>query len=192
MWIGRILTELLNANLRSSVHVSQFDLLLLQLLKRFPSDTQLPVRIVEKLLATSVDDNLEVALDICADVAEAAELAHEHGKPVDAKAMSALHALLWNRGASIFSSKKDYKTSLSLFESALLFLSPDNKNRGKSMRVLALCHMGLQEFDRALEYLTQADKVRRRPFALKISRFFQQYSSRMQGRERFQTLLMQM
>jgi hypothetical protein len=133
----------------------------LQLLKRFLSDTELPIRIVEKLLANPVNDNIEVALDICADVAEAAEIAQDHGKAIDAKALSCLHALLWNCGASVFSTKKDYVVCLSLFESALLFLSADNKNRGKSMRVLALCHMGLQEFDKALEYLAQADKVRK-------------------------------
>ncbi|XP_027351385.1 TPR repeat-containing protein ZIP4 [Abrus precatorius] len=78
-----------------------------------------------------------------------------------AKDRVAMHAVLWNCGADNFQSK-DYETSAELFEKSMLYIPYDTENRilrAKGYRVLCLCHLGLQQLDRAQEYINEAEKL---------------------------------
>ncbi|KAL2330128.1 hypothetical protein Fmac_017709 [Flemingia macrophylla] len=78
-----------------------------------------------------------------------------------AKDRVAMHAVLWNCGADNFQSK-DYETSAELFEKSMLYIPYDAENRilrAKGYRVLCLCHLGLQQLDRAQEYIDEAEKL---------------------------------
>lgn len=49
-----------------------------------------------------------------------------------------------------------------MFEKSLLYISHDIENRilrAKGFRVLCLCYLGLSQFDRAQEYINEAEKV---------------------------------
>lgn len=57
---------------------------------------------------------------------------------------------------------KQYETCIRLFETSMLYLPRDpdsNLQRAKSLRVLCLCRLALMQYDRADEYVTEAEKV---------------------------------
>ncbi|KAL4596831.1 hypothetical protein ACB092_12G191800 [Castanea dentata] len=78
-----------------------------------------------------------------------------------AKERMAMHAVLWNCAADFFRSK-DYGTSAEMFEKSMLYIPYDIESkilRAKGFRVLCLCHLGLSQLDRALEYINEAEKL---------------------------------
>lgn len=78
-----------------------------------------------------------------------------------AKERMAMHAVLWNCAAEFFRSK-DYATSAEMFEKSMLYIPYDIESkilRAKGFRVLCLCHLGLSQLDRALEYINEAEKL---------------------------------
>ncbi|XP_012084511.1 TPR repeat-containing protein ZIP4 isoform X2 [Jatropha curcas] len=78
-----------------------------------------------------------------------------------AKERKAMHAVLWNCASEHFRSK-DYKMSADLFEKSILYIPHDIENRvlrAKGFRVLCLCYLALNQLDRALEYINEAEKL---------------------------------
>ncbi|XP_042459432.1 TPR repeat-containing protein ZIP4-like [Zingiber officinale] len=78
-----------------------------------------------------------------------------------AKEREAMHALLWNCGAEHFRSK-DYEVSVDMFEKSMFYVPRDEEHqsrRANCFRVLSLCHLGLQQIDRAQEFIEHAEKL---------------------------------
>lgn len=68
-------------------------------------------------------------------------------------------------GAEHFRSK-DYELSVDMFEKSMLYVPRDEEHqsrRANCFRVLSLCHLGLQQIDRAQEFIEQAEKVQSNP-----------------------------
>lgn len=136
-----------------------------RLQKRFPSKKELPVRVLDKILrnVSSADPcykaKVALALQIATDeriiklLAEADEDSSSERRCV--------HAILWNSGSEFFRAKL-YEISAALFEGSMLYIPFDAEHivcRAKSLRVLCLCHLGLSQYDRAHEYISEAEKV---------------------------------
>ena len=66
--------------------------------------------------------------------------------------------------AQEFFQAKDYLTATKIFEAALMYLSPNDKDyaqqRAKNLRILCICHLASHEYDRASDYVDVANKVR--------------------------------
>lgn len=74
--------------------------------------------------------------------------------------ISAVFCLCYS--AADFFRSKDYGTSAEMFETSMLYIPYDIESkilRAKGFRVLCLCHLGLSQLDRALEYINEAEKV---------------------------------
>ncbi|CAM6089602.1 unnamed protein product [Calypogeia fissa] len=143
---------------------------------RFPSDKSLPVRILECLLRRHLPHLEPVinvkALDAVFEIASnegvvttITGIDHDEGMLENdnsvSKEQECIHALLWNSGSELFQAKQ-YETCIKLFETSMLYLPRDpgsNLQRAKSFRVLCLCRLALMQYDRALEYVTEAEKV---------------------------------
>ncbi|CAM6095980.1 unnamed protein product [Calypogeia fissa] len=144
---------------------------------RFPSDKSLPVRLLECLLRRHLPHLEPVinvkALDAVFEIASnegvvttITGIDHDGGSMLEndnsvSKEQECIHALLWNSGSELFQAKQ-YETCIKLFETSMLYLprySGSNLQRAKSFRVLCLCRLALMQYDRALEYVTEAEKV---------------------------------
>ena len=59
---------------------------------------------------------------------------------------------------------KDYPVATKLFEAALMYLSSNDNDyaqrRAKNLRILCICHLAGHEYDRASDYVDEANKVR--------------------------------
>ncbi|KAJ7563573.1 hypothetical protein O6H91_03G115400 [Diphasiastrum complanatum] len=143
---------------------------------RFACPKELPVRIIEKLLnnVSPLDDTSKTKVDVALQIAHDEKVIStitrdsmgglslhvpelQHG----GKEQQSIHALLWNSGSDHFQAKK-YDTAIKLFEASMLYLPKEGDGslqRSKSLRVLCLCHIGLQQYDRAAEYVTAAEKL---------------------------------
>lgn len=136
-----------------------------RLQSRFPSKKELPVRVLDKILKNvssadpSYNAKVTLALQIASDdrIIKLLAEADEHSS----SERRCVHAILWNSGSEFFRAKL-YETSVALFEGSMLYIPFDAEHRvcrAKSLRVLCLCHLGLSQYDRAREYISEAEKV---------------------------------
>ncbi|KAH9315054.1 hypothetical protein KI387_023681 [Taxus chinensis] len=134
-----------------------------RLLARFPSSKELPLRVLDKLLrnASAADQSCKAKVSLALQIACDEKVVTLITDDSSAETRHCVHALLWNSGSEFFREKL-YATSIKLFEGSMLYLVQDAENsvcRAKSLRVLCLCHLGLSQYDRANEYITEAEKL---------------------------------
>ncbi|KAH7300313.1 hypothetical protein KP509_24G056000 [Ceratopteris richardii] len=147
---------------------------------RFPTSKELTIRVLEKLLTQPLDHNskprVETALAIALDekviqgtsensksrISATAIVAELETEENFGTAQQCIHALLWNSGQEFFMAK-DYQASIRLFEASLMYLSQHEANyterRAKNLRVLCICHLALNQYERASEYIIEANKL---------------------------------
>ncbi|KAI5071272.1 hypothetical protein GOP47_0013523 [Adiantum capillus-veneris] len=145
---------------------------------RFPSSIELIVKVLDKLLTQPLDlhskKRVETALAIAVDekiissVMESPQGRIQMAAVVSDfeneanTAQRCIHTLLWNSAQEFFTTK-DYPTSIQLFEASLMYLSQNEASykecRAKTLRVLCICHLALGQYDRALEYINEANKL---------------------------------
>eukprot|EP00850_Spirogloea_muscicola_P019262 SM000187S03879 [mRNA] locus=s187:161324:165401:+ [translate_table: standard] len=130
-----------------------------------PTCASLPVKVLEKLL-TSRDlngENEEEALRLTLAIAtneQTLSAVCQHDTASCRSEMTCVFTLLWNRASAYFQAKT-FEKSKQLMELAMLYLPPsDEEKRAKALRGLCLCHMGLQQYDRASELVNSAEQKR--------------------------------
>ncbi|XP_057861908.2 TPR repeat-containing protein ZIP4 isoform X2 [Cryptomeria japonica] len=138
-----------------------------RLLDRFPSSMELPLRVLDKILrnASAVDQSYKAKVALALQIACDDKIVRlfadsEDGSSADNR--RCIHAILWNSGSEFFRAKL-YDTSSILFEGSMLYLPLHAENsacRAKSLRVLCLCHLGLSQYDRANEFIMEAEKFK--------------------------------
>ncbi|MCO5607943.1 hypothetical protein L7F22_062145 [Adiantum nelumboides] len=148
---------------------------------RFPSSKELIVKVLNKLLTQPLDlhskKRVETALSIAVDetvvssvlegasarMSAAAIVSDFENEPNSGTAQQCIYTLLWNSAQEFFTTK-DYSTSIQLFEASLMYLSQKEatytERRAKSLRVLCICHLALGQYDRAFEYINEANKFK--------------------------------
>ncbi|MCO5600500.1 hypothetical protein L7F22_054613 [Adiantum nelumboides] len=148
---------------------------------RFPSSKELIVKVLNKLLTQPLDlhskKRVETALSIAVDetvvssvlegasarMSTAAIVSDFENEPNSGTAQQCIYTLLWNSAQEFFTTK-DYSTSIQLFEASLMYLSQKEatytERRAKSLRVLCICHLALGQYDRAFEYINEANKFK--------------------------------
>ncbi|KAM7262726.1 hypothetical protein ACFE04_000409 [Oxalis oulophora] len=112
---------------------------------------------VEGLIVIGAKVRAKVASDLVSDERVVALFGGENV----VKERTSMHAVLWNCASEHFR-LKDYETSAEMFEKAMLYIPHDIDNRimrTKGYRVLCLCYLGLSQFDRAQEYINEAEKL---------------------------------
>eukprot|EP01018_Ginkgo_biloba_P014651 Gb_10795 [translate_table: standard] len=129
---------------------------------RFPCSRELPVRVLDKILRniSSNDQNYKAKVALALQIASNERIISLLDDQ-SANERRCVHAILWNSGSEFFRAK-DYDTSIGLFEGSMLYIPFDadnNNRRAKCLRVLCLCHLGLSQYDRADEYITEAEKL---------------------------------
>uniref|UniRef100_A0A0D6R254 Protein ZIP4 homolog n=1 Tax=Araucaria cunninghamii TaxID=56994 RepID=A0A0D6R254_ARACU len=138
-----------------------------RLLGRFPSSKELPLRVLDKILRNvsaedrSYNAKVSLALQIACDEKVVRLLADSEENSTSESDRRCMYAILWNCGSEFFRAKL-YEISIKLFEASMLYIPFDGENnvcRAKSLRVLCLCHLGLSQYDRADEYIREAEKL---------------------------------
>ncbi|XVF72345.1 hypothetical protein PTKIN_Ptkin12aG0114000 [Pterospermum kingtungense] len=134
----------------------------LGLLGRCHLSARAALRVVRRVVADgggieSSRIRAKVAVELASDERVVALFAGE----AVTKERTAMHAVLWNCGADNFR-LKNYETSAEMFEKSMLYVPHNLENtvlRAKGYRVLCLCYLGLNQLDRAHEYVNEAEKL---------------------------------
>eukprot|EP00850_Spirogloea_muscicola_P014959 SM000111S18782 [mRNA] locus=s111:143568:147638:- [translate_table: standard] len=130
-----------------------------------PTCGSLPVKFLEKLLTSrdlhgeDEEEALRLTLEIATDEQTLSAVC-QHDTASCRSEMSCVFTLLWNRASAYFQAKT-FEKSKQLMELAMLYLPPsDEEKRAKALRGLCLCHMGLQQYDRASELVNSAEQLK--------------------------------
>ncbi|GMH32262.1 hypothetical protein BSKO_00096 [Bryopsis sp. KO-2023] len=124
--------------------------------ERFPNEVDVPIQFAAAVLTrkqgvSEEEENCVVELLTKAStVAMILEAMDDDGSNPRQTAFS----LLWNHGVMHFDERR-YERASKLFQAAMVF--QENSDKSKNSRVAALCHIGLQDFDRAIEFVEDAE-----------------------------------
>ncbi|XP_050252168.1 TPR repeat-containing protein ZIP4-like [Quercus robur] len=136
--------------------------LFLGLMGRCHVSTGAAVRVAHRVVGDGVEsEGSKVRAKVVAELVSDDRVVALFAGEAVAKERMAMHAVLWNCAADFFRSK-DYGTSAEMFEKSMLYIPYDIESkilRAKGFRVLCLCHLGLSQLDRALEYINEAEKL---------------------------------
>eukprot|EP00897_Mesotaenium_endlicherianum_P003315 jgi/Mesen1/3010/ME000177S02279 len=135
--------------------------------RKFPGNSKMILSVVEALLANlkqveHVEAAVEIAMnDDVSRVIHNASARHERGaaSKESTEEPQCMFAMLWNSAAELFQAR-DHNLSRKLFEASLLYISANNsEQKAKALRVIALCHIGASQYDRASECINLAEQV---------------------------------